>query len=123
MSARAKCPGCGCSDCGLPTHNCPTGCGFQPADEDLALPAAVDVQAITPREHDTTGGPPSAWVVVLGSHLPYHASACWVFTDRSTAERFAAFVTAEIDPAQVMQALDPVSELLNWRETVHLVSA
>jgi hypothetical protein len=58
------------------------------------------------------------WVVVLGSHEPYHASACWVFTDQAVAERFAAFVTREIDPAQVLKALDPVSELLNWRDQI-----
>ena len=58
------------------------------------------------------------WVVVLGSHQPYHASACWVFTDQDVAERFAAYVTAEIDPAQVVKALDPVSELLTWREHI-----
>lgn len=58
------------------------------------------------------------WVVILGSHQPYHASACWVFTDQAVAERFAAYVTREIDPAQVVKALDPVSELLNWREHI-----
>ena len=58
------------------------------------------------------------WVVVLGSHMAYHASACWVFTDRDVAERFAAYVTREIDPAQVIKAMDPVSELLNWREHI-----
>jgi hypothetical protein len=58
------------------------------------------------------------WVVVLGSHQPYQTSACWVFDDQDTAERFAAFVTREIDPAQVVKALNPVSELLNWREHI-----
>jgi hypothetical protein len=56
------------------------------------------------------------WVVVLGSHKAYHSSACWVFGDQEVAERFAAYVTAEIDPAQVVKALDPVSELLTWRD-------
>jgi hypothetical protein len=58
----------------------------------------------------------TAWVVILGSHKQYHSSACWVFGDQDTAEQFAAYVTAEIDPAQVVKALDPVSELLIWRE-------
>lgn len=56
------------------------------------------------------------WAVILGSHKPYHASACWVFEDQGTAERFAAYVTREIDPAQVVKALDPVAELLTWRD-------
>lgn len=42
------------------------------------------------------------WVVVLGSHKPYQQSACWVFADQDVAERFAAYVTTEIDPAQVI---------------------
>jgi len=58
------------------------------------------------------------WAVILGSHQPYHASACWIFEDQATAERFAAYVTAEIDPAQVLKAADPASELLNWREHI-----
>jgi hypothetical protein len=56
------------------------------------------------------------WVVILGSHHQYHSSACWVFEDQDVAERFAAYVTAEIDPAQAVKALDPISELLIWRE-------
>jgi hypothetical protein len=56
------------------------------------------------------------WAVILGSHQPYHASACWIFSEQDVAERFAAYVTAEIDPAQVVKALDPVSELLTWRD-------
>jgi hypothetical protein len=43
------------------------------------------------------------WVVILGSHLPYHSSACWVFTDQATAGRFAEFVSAEIDPGPCRQ--------------------
>lgn len=61
------------------------------------------------------------WAVILGSHQPYHVSACWVFASQETAERFAAYVTREIDPAQVLKVQDPVSELLNWRE--HTVPA
>lgn len=49
------------------------------------------------------------------------------FADHGTAFRFSEFVTREIDPATVMywddalsqpnaKPLDPVQELLNWRE-------
>lgn len=59
------------------------------------------------------------WAVVLGSHQPYHASACWgPFADEETAKRFAAYVTREIDPGQVVKLLDPAAELLNWREHI-----
>ncbi len=58
----------------------------------------------------------TTWVVVLGSHKEYHSSACWVFDNQDTAERFAAYVTREIDPARVLKALDPVAELLTWRQ-------
>ena len=58
----------------------------------------------------------SKWVVVLGSHDRYRSVACWVFDDQATAERFAEYVTREIDPAEVHMALDPVAELLTWRE-------
>lgn len=61
------------------------------------------------------------WVVVLGSHLRYHSAACWgPFTDQAAAERFAAFITAEVDPAQAIRVMDPVSEALNWREHIAL---
>jgi hypothetical protein len=56
------------------------------------------------------------WVVVLASHVPYHVSACWAFSDEEEARRFAAFVTAEIDQAVVLRAQSPVRELLNWRD-------
>ena len=58
------------------------------------------------------------FVVVLTSSLPHHVPACWVFDSEPAAQRFAKFVTAEIDPAVVVRALDPVSELLSWRETL-----
>jgi len=38
------------------------------------------------------------------------------FSDREDADRFAAFATAEIDPARVVPLLSPVAELLNWRD-------
>jgi len=48
------------------------------------------------------------------------------FTDRATADSFAAFLAAEVDPAEVIPAgpnptnlMDPVRELLAWRD-MHL---
>jgi hypothetical protein len=59
------------------------------------------------------------WVVVLGSHLPYRQSACWgPFDSQAAADRFAAFVTEEIDPAQAIRVTGPASELLTWREDI-----
>ncbi len=59
------------------------------------------------------------WVVILGSHLPYHSSACWgPFADQAAAERFARFVTDEIDPATAHRVMDPASEVLNWRASI-----
>lgn len=59
------------------------------------------------------------WVVVLGSHLRYHSSACWgPFADEAAAKRFAEFVTAEVDPAEALRVMDPASEVLNWRDMV-----
>lgn len=59
------------------------------------------------------------WVVVLTSHLPYHASAAWLIDegDRSEeiARRFANFVTAEIDPAVAIPLRSAADELLGWR--------
>lgn len=43
------------------------------------------------------------------------------FVSRVEAERFAAFLTAEVDPAEVRMLCSPVLELLNWRD--HLASA
>jgi hypothetical protein len=42
----------------------------------------------------------------------YRIVTCWAFEDAAEAERFARFVTAEIDPAYVMAARSPVHELL-----------
>jgi hypothetical protein len=38
------------------------------------------------------------------------------FYSRTEAQRFAAFVTAEVDPAEVRTLCSPVIELLNWRD-------
>lgn len=47
------------------------------------------------------------------------------FTDRQTADGFAAFLTAEVDPAEVLPdgpnpigLMDPVRELLAWRDLI-----
>jgi hypothetical protein len=69
-------------------------------------------------DEPTRRGP---WVVILTSHLPYHASAAWLIDegDRSeaVARDFARFVTSEIDPAVAMRLRSPVEELLSWRLT------
>lgn len=43
------------------------------------------------------------------------------FATRVEADRFAAFVTEEVDPAEVRILCSPVVELLNWRD--HCVPA
>lgn len=59
------------------------------------------------------------FAVILTSHLPYHVSAGWgPFGDRDEAIRFAAFVTAEVDPASVITLQSPVAEALNWRDMI-----
>jgi hypothetical protein len=59
------------------------------------------------------------WVVVLGSHLRYHSAACWgPFPDEESATRFAAFITAEVDPAKALRVMEPTAEVLNWREHI-----
>lgn len=55
------------------------------------------------------------WVVVLGSHLPYHASAAWLVPEgEAVARQFAEWVTKEIDPAQAMPLGSPAQEILTW---------
>ena len=44
------------------------------------------------------------------------------FTSRPDAERFAAFAAEEIDPAEVHVMCSPVTELLNWRDTIKELS-
>lgn len=53
------------------------------------------------------------FTVIVGGRYAYGP-----FTDREEAERFAAFVTAEIDPAEVRRLLSPVAGLLAWRDLV-----
>lgn len=38
------------------------------------------------------------------------------FASRPEAERFAAFITEEVDPAVVRVLCSPTLELLNWRD-------
>lgn len=38
------------------------------------------------------------------------------FDDKETAELFAGFLSAEVDPAQALPIVSPVRELLGWRE-------
>lgn len=45
------------------------------------------------------------------------------FAARPDAERFAAFASAEIDPAEVRVMCSPVTELLNWRDTMRKLAA
>ena len=45
--------------------------------------------------------------------------AAWgPFAGRVEADRFAEFVTREIDPAEVRTLSSPVGELLAWRKTI-----
>lgn len=45
--------------------------------------------------------------------------AAWgPFPGRVEADRFAEFVTREIDPAEVRTLSSPVGELLAWRKTL-----
>lgn len=67
-------------------------------------------------------GPAYAVVADTGGRL-----YAWGLFDQATADAFAAFVTAEIDPAKAVlwveaadqvggELRDPVKELLSWRE-------
>jgi hypothetical protein len=69
--------------------------------------------------------------VVFDRPDPDSVYAWGPFTDRDLARRFCEFVTAEIDPAKVLpwedatalagpRVLDPMRELLAWRENVAL---
>ena len=40
------------------------------------------------------------------------------FDHRPTAARFAEYLTAEVDPADVRPLCSPVADLLGWREHV-----
>jgi hypothetical protein len=56
--------------------------------------------------------PESQFVVVAKGHL-----VTWgPFGSREDAGKFAEFVTAEIDPAEVRTLSSPVGELLAWRK-------
>jgi hypothetical protein len=52
------------------------------------------------------------WIVrLIDQRMPYGP-----FDDRASADRFREFLTAEVDPAEIEQLHDPVTELLNWRD-------
>lgn len=54
------------------------------------------------------------WIVRLVEHPgPYGP-----FTDKPQAQRFADYLTAEVDPAIVERLLSPLNEVLNWRDHV-----
>lgn len=61
---------------------------------------------------------PTGYAVVLTDGSPdKRVHHVWgPFTTRPDADRFAAFVTAEIDPCVVVPTWDPIAELLNWHE-------
>ncbi|NUW45595.1 hypothetical protein [Nonomuraea rhodomycinica] len=52
------------------------------------------------------------WIV----RLPEQRIPFGPFTDEQEAQRFAAFLTAEVDPAVVERLCSPATELLNWRD-------
>lgn len=54
------------------------------------------------------------WIVrLVDQRIPYGP-----FTDEAQAHRFAGFLTAEVDPAEVEKLQSPTTELLNWRDHV-----
>ncbi|MCK2219753.1 hypothetical protein MF672_039050 [Actinomadura sp. ATCC 31491] len=60
-----------------------------------------------------------AWIVRLPVNDNHHA--CYgPFTDEEEANKFAAFMTAEVDPAFVEPLCTAASELLAWRTNVAL---
>jgi len=55
-----------------------------------------------------------AWRLGYAEAAKMHRTvAVWVLDDKEEAERFAEFVTREIDPAYVTTALSPLNEILN----------
>ena len=55
-----------------------------------------------------------AWLLGFREAATLHRTvAVWVLGDKEEAERFAEFVTREIDPAYVTAALSPLTEMLN----------
>ena len=55
-----------------------------------------------------------AWALGFKEAATLHRTvAVWVLDDKDEAERFAEFVTREIDPAYAIAALSPLDEILN----------
>jgi hypothetical protein len=82
-----------------------------------------------PAEDTTTAA--QSFGVVFDRPDPDAVYAWGPFSDRDLAQRFCEFVSAEIDPAKVLpweearalagpRVLDPMRELLAWRENVAL---
>ncbi|MFB4273075.1 hypothetical protein [Nonomuraea sp. GTA35] len=54
------------------------------------------------------------WIVrLVEQRIPYGP-----FDDEDLAGEFAAYLTAEVDPAEVEPLRSPVGELLSWRKHV-----
>jgi hypothetical protein len=58
------------------------------------------------------------WCVVLKGRP--EAAPWGDFDDKGTAEEFALYLTAEVDPAEVKPLQNPVRDLLGWRRGVAL---
>jgi hypothetical protein len=55
------------------------------------------------------------WIVLLRSGSRPDDTTCYgPFPDQQTAERFAAYLTVEVDPAIASPLQSPVRELLAW---------
>lgn len=54
---------------------------------------------------------PQLWIV----RLIEQGHAYGPFADPKTADAFADYLTAEVDPAEVRPLGDPTLDLLNWR--------
>lgn len=60
------------------------------------------------------------WAVRLKSDAKH---AYGPFTSGDEATGFAEFLSAEVDPAEVLPLLSPVGELLSWRKAMALGDA
>jgi hypothetical protein len=91
--------------------------GRPPASSD---PPRVQLDLAIERGTDPGGTPvlrhvaEEAWLLGFKEAATLHRTvAVWVLDDKEEAERFAEFVTREIDPAYVTTALSPLNEILN----------
>lgn len=59
---------------------------------------------------------PDLWIVLLSTGASYDQYAYGPTEDEDTARDFAAFLTAEVDPAISMKLMSPTKELLaHWK--------